>query len=278
MEANSGTSKEGDAANVHGAIETFVRGFCFTRSFTHPYLAKRVGRLWLMRDGPRRNGGYRNEEWVACGVLPQEVDRLARKHAQGRFIVSAILGPEDDEEFFRSDFKRLGYRLTRTEMFMAHRLRAVPRMPSPQGISIQRVLQTELADRITQSARYRQILPEHLKKDAPLRQYVALSGDEPVGWVRSIAAGKAAWCSNMYVPPRYRRRGIAKALLCAMLRDDRAAGAKSAVLLSSHIGAKLYPLVGYRPIGRLFLFVPTRITPAKVQAHLKLLKRPINTT
>ncbi len=35
------------------AIETFVRGYCFTRSFTHPYVAGKAGPLWVLRDGPR---------------------------------------------------------------------------------------------------------------------------------------------------------------------------------------------------------------------------------
>ena len=36
------------------AIEVFARGFCFTRSFTHPYLAERLGKVWVVRDGPRK--------------------------------------------------------------------------------------------------------------------------------------------------------------------------------------------------------------------------------
>ena len=43
-------------------IEVFARGVCFTRSFTHPYLAERVGGVWVMRDGPGKRGDYRREE------------------------------------------------------------------------------------------------------------------------------------------------------------------------------------------------------------------------
>jgi hypothetical protein len=43
-----------------------------------------------------------------------------------------------------------------------------------------------------------------------------------------------------------------------MLRDDRAAGAKANVLLSSHAGAKLYPVVGYEHVATLLLFNPRR--------------------
>ena len=66
----------------------------------------------------------------------------------------------------------------------------------------------------------------------------------------------------MYVAPEYRRRGIARVLLrsmlASMLADDRASGAQANVLLASHAGAKLYPVVGYRQIGTLFAFMPKR--------------------
>jgi predicted acetyltransferase len=100
------------------------------------------------------------------------------------------------------------------------------------------------------------LLPEHLTPDAPLRQYVALVDDELVGWVASIVVDAGAWCSNMFVRPEFRRRGIARAMLCRMLADDRRSGAQQAVLLASHAGAKLYPVVGYEQIGELLLFTP----------------------
>jgi len=66
-------------ASIEKAIEVFAGGFSFTRSFTYPYLAERVGPLWVMRDAPRKRPVYRTEEWIAHGVAPQEVDRIATK-------------------------------------------------------------------------------------------------------------------------------------------------------------------------------------------------------
>jgi hypothetical protein len=43
-----------------------------------------------------------------------------------------------------------------------------------------------------------------------------------------------------------------------MLREARHAGAETAVLLSSHTGAMLYPVLGYRQIGTLLGLVPKR--------------------
>jgi predicted acetyltransferase len=62
----------------------------------------------------------------------------------------------------------------------------------------------------------------------------------------------------MYVNASHRRRGIGRALLSRMLRDDRARGSKCSVLTASRTGALLYPHVGYERIGTLYMFAPRR--------------------
>ena len=241
---------------LHHAIEVFARGFCFTRSFTHSYLAERVGEIWAVRDAPRKRGEYRREEWIAYGVTPEEIDETARKHTRGRFAVCAIYGVNESDQPLREGFKALNYRLGGTEPIMVDELKRIPRFDSP--VEILRVTTADLAERVNKAARSRQVLPEHLAKDSPLRQYVALVDDKPVGWVRSIDVEQATWCSDMYVMPEFRRRGIARAMMAQMLRDDRAHGSKLAVLTASHAGAKLYPIVGYKQIGTLMLYTPKK--------------------
>jgi GNAT superfamily N-acetyltransferase len=238
------------------AIEGFARGYAYTRSFTHPYLAERVGPVWVTRDGPRTRGDYRTEEWIAYGIPPAKVDQLAREHTRGRYAICAMRALDDPMAPLRDGYKELGYRLNTTEPLMVHSLQKIPDVESP--LEIRRVTTQDEADRLTRAARARQVLPRHLNGDDTLRQYVALDGDLPVGWVRSITVGDATWCSNMNVKPEFRRRGIARALLSRMLRDDRNAGAETAVLLASHAGALLYPAVGYEMIGTLLLFTPVR--------------------
>jgi GNAT superfamily N-acetyltransferase len=256
MEEHNADNPGADAAIIERSLEVFAHGFGFTRSFTHPYLAERVGPVWVLRDGPRRRGRYRNEEWLAYGVAPAEVDRIAREETRGRYVVCAICGIDEPQEPLRAAFKSLGYRLGRTEPLMIHSLAHIPTFDAPAVV--ERVTSADMAERLARAARSRQILPEHLTQNAPLRQYVALMDGEPVGWVRSIVVGDATWCSDMYVHPPVRRRGIARSMLCRMLHDDRAAGARLAVLLASHAGAKLYPVVGYEQIGTLLLFQPRK--------------------
>ena len=146
--------------------------------------------------------------------------------------------------------------LAGTEPVMMHELKRIPRFEEP--VEIMRVATQDLAEQVNKAARSRQILPEHLGKDSPLRQYAALVDDKPVGWVRSIDVEQATWCADMYVVPEFRRRGIARAMMAQMLRDDRAHGSKLAVLTASHAGAKLYPIVGYKQIGTLMLYTPKK--------------------
>lgn len=240
------------------AIEAFARGFAFTRSFTHPYLAGQVEEgVWALRDTERKRGNYRSEEYAAHGVEPARLDAIARKHTRGHFRLCAIRTIDESDEELRREFKSLGYRLMTTEAFMVHDLKRIPKVPAP--VKIERITTVEQAEALAKAAGRRQILPEYLNmQPEPMRQYVALDEAKPIGWVGSVVVADCAWCTNMYVVPEYRRRGIARALMTRMLQDDRRAGAQVNVLLASHAGARLYPLVGYRQIGELLMFVPQR--------------------
>lgn len=245
------------AKEMNRAIEAFVRGFTFARSFTHPYLSERVGRLWRLYDGPRKNADdYRREEWIACGVAPAEVDAAARKRACGRFCISVIRAPDEPDEPIRDLYRALSYRLGNTEAFMMHPMQRIPKMRGP--FPVQRVLTPELAEQVARASGRRQALPEHLTPDAPMRLYAVLDGTHPVGWLKSIAVGDCTWVHNVYVDPKFRRRGIGKAMLSKMLRDDRTHGSKRSYLLASHAGAMLYPNVGYETIGQLLLYTPLK--------------------
>jgi GNAT superfamily N-acetyltransferase len=141
-------------------------------------------------------------------------------------------------------------------------VRSLQRISRPDpSVEVERVGDQATADLLAKAARARQLLPEHLEAGAPLRRYVAWDRDEIVGWVGSISFGEVSYCDNMYVREDQRRRGIASAMLWHMLRDDRAGGAKHAVLLASHMGALLYPNVGYEQVGTLYIYQPGKRRP-----------------
>jgi GNAT superfamily N-acetyltransferase len=242
---------------IEFAIEVFVHGHSTGKSRTFPYEVSRVGRLWLMRDAPRKNPrDYRKEEWIAHGVEPGEADAIARRTTRGRFFVCAMIAQGEPDAPTRIAYKALGYRLLATEGVFVQPMKRIPRPPSP--VSIERVRTPDLAARLGKITRTRPISSDLLADGAPSRQYVALDGADIVGRVRSVDAAGATWCADMYVQPSHRRRGIGRALLSKMLRDDKARGSKCSVLTASHTGALLYPRVGYERIGTLLMFVPKR--------------------
>jgi GNAT superfamily N-acetyltransferase len=243
----------GNTSKIERAVEGFIRGLCSCRSFTHPFLAEHVAGLWVARDGPRRSGNHRNEEWAAFLVRPAEVDQIVRKETKGRFAICQMHPVGEPDAEMRQAYKALNYRLQTTEPLMVHGLERIPKFSPPKGIQIERVMDQELADRLAKATRARQILPEHFANEV-VRQYVALADEKIVGWVRSVEAAKSRWCSNMHVLPAYRRRGIARAMMARMLRDDREAGAEANVLCASHVGAKLYPVVGYEQLATLYVY------------------------
>ncbi len=238
------------------ALEAFARGVGVTRSFTHPYLAERVEGLWALRDAPRTRGRYRNEEWIAHGLAPARVHCIVRAHARGRYSVTPVCGGGESLADVRAEYRALGYRLGRTEPLMVHRLQRIPRRAARAEVT--RVTTPDLAAQVAKAARARQILPEHLTPDAPVRLYTALVDDAPAGWVSSIQIDTAAWCAQLYVRAEHRRRGIGAALMCRMLRDDRSCGVRLAVLAASHAGALLYAQLGYEQIGTVLLYTPPR--------------------
>jgi hypothetical protein len=77
--------------SMQTAIEVFLGGVAFARSYRHPYEVHRLGQLWVMRDAPRkRSADYRREEWVAYGLDLAKADALIRRHTRGRFCICAI--------------------------------------------------------------------------------------------------------------------------------------------------------------------------------------------
>ena len=246
-----------DSDQIEDAITAFVEGYRFHRSFTRPVRARRPRGLWRLFDDPRSKGTARREEFVVRRATPEKVHGIVTDVAQGHYCVTAICGNEEDLDGVRDGYKALGYRLNHTEAFMVHPLKRIPRVPPP--VTLQRVATEQMAAQLAKTAGRRQILPEHLEADPPpQRSYVALVDGTIAGWVNSVATRKSTYCSGMYVAPAYRRRGIARSLMAKMLRDDRAGGAQQAVLLASHAGSKLYPVVGYTQIGTAMIFTPKR--------------------
>lgn len=242
--------------DLREVIEVFARGFAFTRSFTRPYLASKVGQAWWLRDDPERRNRRRNDEWIAPGgVDPEKLDRWARERAAGKFLISAVASDAKEEAALREKFRDLGYRLWRTEPFMSRSTSRIP--PFEAAANVWLVDSEAMATRLATAARGRMIPPGHLgSRSSPVRCHVVTVGDRLAGWVQSVSVGGAGWCASVFVEPEYRRRGFGRALVEAMLRADRAAGLSQSILVARHAGAKLYASVGYETVGTVLVYTP----------------------
>lgn len=242
---------------LHQAISVFVHGFCVGKSRTHPYEAIKVEGAWLLRDAPRTIArDLRKEEFVACGIAPARLDRIARRHTRGRYFICDIRPNAALSASRRQAFQELGYRLLATEPLFVHSLSRIPRANAPCEI---RVLDSaDLAAKLGKATRTRPLPPACFGVSGSFRQYVALDGAQPVGWVRSVPVGKSTWCADLAVVRSHRRRGIGRGLVARMLRDDRRLGVSANYLLASHAGALLYPQLGYAQLGTLFMYAPRK--------------------
>ncbi|SDT24913.1 GNAT family N-acetyltransferase [Actinopolymorpha singaporensis] len=264
--------RPGSEEEFSRAVEVFARGYAFVRSATHPYLCERVegsGTAWVLRDAPRRDPRRgRREEWVGHGPAAADLDALAGAHARTHFALSVIRRLEEPDGPLRSAYKSRGFRFRGAEPLMIHRLGLMPSPPAARTaegtlVRTTRVTTPALAERLGAVTRRRPLGPEFLAEDSPQRQYAALAGAEIVGWVSSVVVrfadgSVATWCADMYVAAEHRRRGIARALLARMLRDDRKHASTASVLTASRAGAELYRSAGYDQLGELLLFQPPK--------------------
>lgn len=237
-------------------IEAFCSGFTYTRSFTHPYIYQRTDTFWQMKDGPRQSGDRRGSEVITTLHDPEQVINFMKGLQGDRLFLCVMHDVATPEAPIIKSFKASGCRLMRREPMMVKALDTIEPLTGPYPVT--RIVDAEGEEKITNAARTRQILPEHVHDgDADLRLFAAWDGETPVGWVKSIRATKDhTWVSNMFVKSEYRRQGIGRSLMSAMLQSDQHYRFTHSVLLASQAGTKLYETLGYERIGTLLLLDP----------------------
>jgi predicted N-acetyltransferase YhbS len=213
-----------------------------------------------MRDGvgekPRRIA--RKSEIVVTGKTARDTLKIIDPLNLGRHFISHMHTLDVDPKSIRDDYKANGYRVLLSEEFFVHDSNSLPTTES--GIAVHRVTTMAQSDAIKSERRNKKAI-----RDVDLcatttkhRLYAVIEGGRARGWVGSVPFGKASWIADLYVLPEYRGQGLGSALMAEVTRDDKLHGVASSVLLASAAGARLYPHVGYRHIGTLQLFCPTR--------------------
>jgi GNAT superfamily N-acetyltransferase len=246
------------------AIRAFVVPFATSKSIRHPYLASDLGgSRWRMADAERKRvADYRSEEWVGLASDAVGTVEEAEATTRGRWNVCLLLPEGQDDAEMRSAMRTRGHKLMSTEAMMVRPLagRGSSIASATSGsVEVTRLTTAAQTDELTRATRRRQFLPEWIEGDRPLyRQFLAHLDGELVGWVASMRLDDLGSVRNLYVARDHRRLGIGSALMTRMLQDDKRNGLRASTLLASHTGAMLYPRLGYRRIGTLFIYTGTR--------------------
>lgn len=230
------------------AIDNMVTAFCQGRSRTHPYLSTFQHGLWTMKDGPGKKGPARKEEVMVVGGSPRETVAKIAELNLGWHFLCAVDPPGCDERAICEAYKSLGYRKVGTEWVYVHDLREVPTATSHPPVRWIRDAETHASIRQMASQ------PRRFRTDG--RMFCIWDEESDRGWVSSIPIGRNSVVSDLYVYEHFRSRGYGRALMCALLQDDKALGFENSVLTASSAGARLYPKVGYELIGIMQVFCP----------------------
>ena len=232
------------------AVEVFVQAFAQGKSRTYPYVASRIGDLWVMQDGPGKKGDARKVEVVGVSVEPEIVVRTLESAGIKWHFYCDIAPPGTDLAARKMAFKSLDYRALSTEWMFAHDLGSIPDFVSRPPV------------RLAATREEFDAVPQRTSHARPWfgfgRQYTVAHPTRAVGFVRSVPFQQDAWVSDLFVHAEYRGQGYGRALMAKLLKDDKESGVRASVLLASRAGARLYPHVGYQQIGVLQMFCPTR--------------------
>lgn len=244
--------------SLEQAVDCFCQGFAYGRSISHPFEVAQVGPLRALRDLPRKSGDYRVEELVALDAEPDSVIETIRAYKPSKFFLSVVNRVGEDDKAIKETYKAHGFRLLRREPMFVKPLDRIDSFPGP--LPIRRITDEANSAALDKAAGRGQSHAEDVRDgDARQRMYACFDNDEVIGWVKSVRTSpECCWVANMYVLEAYRRRGIARALMTAMVEDDARYGVTHSVLLSSSAGSKLYPVVGYEQIGLLQIFAPNK--------------------
>lgn len=216
---------------------------------------------------------------VLLDAAEQRVGELAREHGPRRKVLrtnGSDGGPERETELHRR-----GYRPVRHEYVMERpSLDPLEDAPMPAGLEVRPVRPEDLP-RIWEAeteafrdawgftepteADFERFATDPVEGDTSL-WVVAWDGDEVAGMVRNYinadeneeSARRRGWVEHISVGRRWRRRGLARAMIdrsFAVLRERGMSEAALGVDTENESGAlRLYESCGFRPVARLSVF------------------------
>lgn len=140
-------------------------------------------------------------------------------------------------------------------------------VPLPEGVTVERVETMETLEEWLRAfgagfgvpeswlAVYGRLPLRVPPAESRFRFYLARAGGVPVATSLWFPAPDAAVIDEIATIPAMRRRGIGTAVTHAALRDARASGYRTAVLVASEAGARIYRRLGFKAYGRRDIYI-----------------------
>lgn len=92
------------------ALDAFVRGMAYERSFTRPVEVVQLGPVIVARDSPPRKRDPRLERFTVGDVDPAVAVDIIQKYKPSRWSLTVINRPEIDPSNIKAAYKARGYR------------------------------------------------------------------------------------------------------------------------------------------------------------------------
>ncbi|HEV2356314.1 MAG TPA: GNAT family N-acetyltransferase [bacterium] len=139
--------------------------------------------------------------------------------------------------------------------------------PVPAGVTVERVRTREALEDWVRAfgagfgvpdealAQYSKLPLSVAPADSAFRYYLARADGAPVATALWYPAADAAVIDEVATIPAMRRRGIGTAITSAALRDARATGYHTAVLVASEAGAGVYRRIGFASYGPRYIYL-----------------------
>lgn len=237
----------------------------------------------------RQGGGEVHDEpaltWISTGtplrfyngvvrtrLAAPDADRVietvsSRFHARGWLIAWWVM-PQSRPNDLARRLAAHGFAPWDDDLGMAVDLGTLPAaVPLPAGVTVERVRTREALEDWVRAfgggfgvdearlAEYRRLPLSVAPAESAFRYYLARAGGAPVATSMWFPAEDAAVIDEIATAPALRRRGIGTAVTHAALRDAQVMGYRTAVLVASDAGARIYRRLGFKPYGRRHIYL-----------------------
>lgn len=235
------------------AFRTFVDALTASRRLLDGSVCTNAGPI-TFRHWQRHKDGVvtRHDEALAQGCTAREVlQALQARRPEKEHYVTVL----DDRPGLRPNYERAGYACTVTEFLMVRELSTpLDEAPSPH---VQVAVKADIERLNAGDPERRSWVWPHTVDHPGMRHYFIWQDNRVVARAFTWRCNaETSYVSHLFTDPRYRRRGLGRAIMLRLLRDGAARGERWSVLVSSDEGEPLYRGLGYRTLGRIFIFEP----------------------